>query len=81
MNFVYEKGGLFPLDAAKLTRIANAASFLAPFTELDFKGDDSRVNQLTCHCNGCGEFELIDQQPNEFRRFVRCRICNTRAAL
>lgn len=81
MNFVYEKGGLFPLDAIQLAEAANSASFLAPFTKFDFMGNDSRVTKLKCHCHGNGEFELIDQKQDEFRRFVQCRTCGVKTAL
>ena len=75
MNFVYKKGCLKPLSAQEIAVAANAASPFAPFTEGDFIGENSRINRLTCNCNGNGEFEVLPPRANEFRLRVCCRQC------
>lgn len=83
MNFVYKKDRLSSLTPEELTDIANEAVHPFPpiYTIADFTGDESRVQKLMCRCHGNGEFELIEKQPNEFRRFVRCRLCGVKTAL
>lgn len=82
MNFIYKKGRLSSLTPEELTEIANEAAHpFAPYTIADFTGDECRVQQLQCYCHGNGEFELIDPDEYDFRRYVRCRICGVKTAL
>lgn len=77
MNFVYLPGKLTPLSAVELLEIANNASPVRPFKINHFVGEGSRIQQLKCDCNGNGDFELVEQKENEYRRYVKCRNCGT----
>ena len=78
MNFVYKPGSLCPLSPHEIAEAANKATIFDIYTPADFSGPTSRVSELKCRCNGFGEFELSNPQENEFRLFVKCRICGHR---
>ncbi len=81
MNFVYMKNSLIPMTSRQLLAAVNDVCPFPVYSEADFEGENDRIQKLSCDCNGNAEFELIEPQQGEYRRYVRCRVCNKKMAI